>query len=347
MKYKIDKNYSEFIREIVIEQWKKENSHIDIDDREIGIRAKNAKNKLKGILESIGMRNILEDKRYMKGKKKIFPIHFQILCRFMLLQNASKKSDFVYKITHKNFGEITEEEINDFTKNLGEEFNAWFKNMEFPIGGGKCTYSEEESKNKKVELDEIFEEINQDMQDDETTEYIDELEPNEEYDEDEVAYLKMKFSILQQKNQFIENVENNLKYRKEIFCVLDEAYNKINEVMNDIFGLNQLRERVDLLEDYSSELMGTVAVAQSHIDRGSEESYRLSNKEKSIFLKYFYSDLMGCLDFFCNCIERYIDEEKHKLKNNECRGWNESENVFLQIRDSFVIDFLSDFLEDE
>ena len=54
------------------------------------------------------MGGILNNEKYQKDNKKIFPVHFQILC-----QNRSKKEDFIYKINHERVEEITEEEIGD------------------------------------------------------------------------------------------------------------------------------------------------------------------------------------------------------------------------------------------
>ena len=59
------------------------------------------------------MGGILNNEKYQKDNKKIFPVHFQILCKVLLFQNRSKKEVFIYKINHERVEEITEEEIGD------------------------------------------------------------------------------------------------------------------------------------------------------------------------------------------------------------------------------------------
>ena len=53
------------------------------------------------------MGGILYNEKYQKDNKKIFPVHFQILCKVLLCQNRSKKEDFIYKINHERVEEIT------------------------------------------------------------------------------------------------------------------------------------------------------------------------------------------------------------------------------------------------
>ena len=110
MQYKDGKNYTEFIREIVSDSGKLV-SNIDIE-------CKNTKRVLKKILTSLGMGGILNNEKYQKDNKKIFPVHFQILCKILLCQNRSKKEDFIYKINHERVEEITEEEIGDFCNQI-------------------------------------------------------------------------------------------------------------------------------------------------------------------------------------------------------------------------------------
>lgn len=59
------------------------------------------------------MGGILYNEKYQKDNKKIFPVHFQILCKVLLCQNRSKKEDFIYKINHERV-----EEIGDFCNQI-------------------------------------------------------------------------------------------------------------------------------------------------------------------------------------------------------------------------------------
>ena len=138
MQYKDGKNYTEFIREIVSDSGKLV-SNIDIE-------CKNTKRVLKKILTSLGMGGILNNEKYQKHNKKIFPVHFQILCKVLLCQNRSKKEDFIYKINHERVEEITEEEIGDFCNQIRMEFKNWFESLEYE--------KKEEREREKEELDE-------------------------------------------------------------------------------------------------------------------------------------------------------------------------------------------------
>ena len=117
MQYKDGKNYTEFIREIVSDSGKLVS---DID-----IECKNTKRVLKKILTSLGMSDILNNEKYQNDNKKIFPVHFQILCKVLLCQNRSKKEDFIYKINHERV------EIFDFCNQIRMEFKNWFESLEY------------------------------------------------------------------------------------------------------------------------------------------------------------------------------------------------------------------------
>ena len=86
MQYKDGKNYTEFIREIVIDSGK---DRCDIEDE-----CKNAKKVLKKILTSLDMKNVLYDKKYQRNNKKFFPVHF-------FMHNEPCKNSYIDRIGTK------------------------------------------------------------------------------------------------------------------------------------------------------------------------------------------------------------------------------------------------------
>lgn len=153
------------------------------------------------------MGGILNNEKYQKDNKKIFPVHFQILCKVLLCQNRSKKEDFIYKINHERVEEITEEEIGDFCNQIRMEFKNWFESLEYE--------KKEEREREKEELDEIFNEIEECMIEDQSTEEIDTLEPGGDFTENEVSYLKKKFRIRMESNIFSKDLGDKIYYNSK------------------------------------------------------------------------------------------------------------------------------------
>ena len=210
MKYTIDKNYAEFMREIALEQRMKKYPNVseEVQKKDIERDIKNNKKELKKILKPLGMDGILMDKTYEKNFKKIFPIHFQILCKVLLLQERSKKDNLVYQIKHENFEDINKTELVKILELSLKEFDDWFENLEYEpiVNTGKS----------KEELDDIYLELEEQMWEDETTEYIEELQAGEEYNQYEVEYLKNKFLIRQQQNVYENSIWSNIENQMQI-----------------------------------------------------------------------------------------------------------------------------------
>lgn len=333
MRYIVEKNYTEFMNEIakdlLIESYPLENYSDNVLEEKI----KNTKNALKKILKALGMEKILQDKRYINGREKIFPVHFQILCKVLLEKNRSKKDDFVNKIMNKNYKKITDEEIDEFLEEIDGEFSNWFKQLEFE--------PKNENERSKKELDDIFNDIEEEMIDSESTEWIDTLDNDDDYSKREVEYLQMKFSLRQQKNTVIECVENNLRYALIIDTTLSKIHFEIDEMVNEMLDLKAITEQLVLLEDYESELLGRVAIPKIIIEN-NHQRYQLSNKRKSIILKELYCDIEKCLDFYKECIQRYVEE-----KNKDClNGDEDCRTDFLDLREDLMSDKI-DFLYSE
>ncbi len=333
MRYIVEKNYTEFMNEIakdlLIESYPLENYSDNVLEEKI----KNTKNALKKILKALGMDKILQDKRYINGKEKIFPVHFQILCKVLLKKNRSKKDDFVNKIMNKNYKKITDEEIDEFLEEIDGEFLNWFEQLEFE--------PKNENERSKKELDDIFNDIEEEMIYSESTEWIDTLDNDDDYSKREVEYLQTKFSLRQQKNTVIKCVENNLRYSLLIDATLSKIHFEIEEMVNEMLDLKEITEQLVLLEDYESELLGRVAIPKIIIEN-NHQRYQLSNKCKSIILKELYCDIEKCLDFYKECIQCYVEE-----KNKDClNGDEDCRTDFLHLREDLMSDKI-DFLYSE
>ena len=304
MRYIINKNYTEFIKEVIGEKYNKEK----ITEEEI----KNCKNELRKILKALGMIDILDDERYKKNNKKLFPIHFQVLCKTLLMQNRSTKDDFVYKIKNKKWDDIKESEIEEFTKKMAIELLCWFTDLEYQ--------SETECERDKEALDEIFLEIEEQMLEDCTTEYIDELKEGKAYTSRELEYLKTKFWIRQQCNVFVDSMKSNLIYRCRIRRAMKDIHEEIDSCVNQILDLKSVEENLILLHDYESSIIGTVPLPQIHVNNAhnkvqdeQEQKYQLNNMQKSFLIDELHNDILQSLDIFEKCTKGFIDKKNNMV----------------------------------
>lgn len=319
MQYKDGKNYTEFIREIVSDSGKLV-SNIDIE-------CKNTKRVLKKILTSLGMGGILNNEKYQKDNKKIFPVHFQILCKVLLCQNRSKKEDFIYKINHERVEEITEEEIGDFCNQIRMEFKNWFESLEYE--------KKEEREREKEELDEIFNEIEECMIEDQSTEEIDTLEPGGDFTENEVSYLKKKFRIRMESNIFSKDLGDKIYYNSKKEKIIKKMHDCIDEELKHLLDLDELDGRITLLDEWESETLGEdIPLSREYIGK---EDY-LTNKEKCDILLNLTNECIDTIKYNEIYVEGYkkkrkIDKDldfltyKKEVKNDERNTF--FENIFL------------------
>lgn len=301
MKYTIDKNYSEFMREIALEQRMKKHPNVseEVLKENIERDIKNNKKELKKILKPLGMDGILMDKTYEKNFKKIFPINFQILCKVLLLQERSKKDNLVYQIKHENFEDINKAELVKILKLSLKEFDNWFENLEYEpsVDTGRS----------KEELDDIYFELEEQMWEDETTEYIEELQAGEEYNEHEVEYLKNKFLIRQQQNVYENSIWSNIENQIEILKIMKKVHNEIDERVKKILDFNSTTENMILLKNYKSELLGDFPIPQIfHHD--DSKAYELNIKDKRIALEELYLDIIETLNIFSESVKCFIED---------------------------------------
>lgn len=301
MKYTIDKNYAEFMREIALEQRMKKYPNVseEVQKKDIERDIKNNKKELKKILKPLGMDGILMDKTYEKNFKKIFPIHFQILCKVLLLQERSKKDNLVYQIKHENFEDINKTELVKILELSLKEFDNWFENLEYEpsVDTGRS----------KEELDDIYFELEEQMWEDETTEYIEELQAGEEYNEHEVEYLKNKFLIRQQQNVYENSIWSNIENQIEILKIMKKVHNEIDERVKKILDFNSTTENMILLKNYKSELLGDFPIPQIfHHDDG--KAYELNIKDKRIALEELYLDIIETLNIFSESVKCFIED---------------------------------------
>lgn len=296
----------------------------------INMDVKNNKIELGKILKALGMKGILEDDKYLIKNEKIFPIHFQILCKTLLEQNRSKKNDFIYKLKKHRFADITDTEIKMFIYNLKVEFSNWFNLLEFtPLN---------KNERSKEELDEIYFNIEEQMIEDETTEYIDNLEDENIYTTNEVEYLKTKFSIRQQENVLIESVENNLYYKCKIVHTIMDIHRTIDQIVDEKLDLKSIMENMVLLNDYDSDLIGTVPIPKICIKNGNQE-YQLSTKCKSVFLEELYQDIRKCLDLFGRCTDTFVKNNSQSTIVEDCKI------QYTDIRDELILEMLEEYNE--
>jgi hypothetical protein len=292
MQYKDGKNYTEFIREIVIDSGK---DRCDIEDE-----CKNAKKVLKKILTSLDMKNVLYDKKYQRNNKKFFPVHFQILCKVLLSQNRSRKEDFIYKINHDRVEEITEEEILDFCNQIRMEFKNWFESLEYE--------KKEEREREKEKLDEIFNEMEKCMIEDQSTEEIDTLESGGDFTENEVSYLKKKFRIRMESNIFSKDLEDKIYYNSQKKKIIKKMHDCIDEELKYLLNLDELDGRITLLDEWKSETLDGIPLSREYIGKGDY----LTNKEKCDILSDLTKDCIDTIKY--NKI--YIDGYKKNRKKD-------------------------------
>lgn len=305
MKYTIDKNYAEFMREIALEQRMKKYPNVseEVQKKDIERDIKNNKKELKKILKPLGMDGILMDKTYEKNFKKIFPIHFQILCKVLLLQERSKKDNLVYQIKHENFEDINKTELVKILELSLKEFDDWFENLEYEpiVNTGKS----------KEELDDIYLELEEQMWEDETTEYIEELQAGEEYNQYEVEYLKNKFLIRQQQNVYENSIWSNIENQIEILKIMKKVHNEIDERVKNILDFNSTTENMILLKNYKSELLGELPIPQI-FHHNNDKAYELTIKDKRIALEELYSDIRETLNIFSESIKCFVEDNTKK-----------------------------------
>lgn len=315
MRYIANKNYTQMISEIIEERNHREASEEDI---------KNAKNTLKSILNSLGMETVLKDERYVQGNRKVLPIHFQILCYVLLTESRSKKDDLVYKIKNQKFHLIEEDEINEFTKKLEREFDKWFDHIEYT---GQISDNKISREDEKRKLDEEFLEIERDMIEDQTAEYIETVD--EFFSEDEAEYLKLKFDIRIQKNIFVKTVHDNLFYTTQIIQLLDGMDNMISQKSKDILELVDIKKRIVLLNDCDSDLIGTVPIDKIYIDREDETTYDITLKEKATLLELLYGEIQKLLMLMKQTKKTFVEMQKTNIQNKVYWGGDHTDEIGL------------------
>ena len=300
------------MKEITLEELKQKYPN-GLDEKileDIDRYTKNNKNELKKILEALGMGNVLKDGMYKEGKRKIFPIHFQVLCKVLLMQERSKKENLIYKIKNKRLKEIEKEEVDKFVAELDKALLEWFQKLEYvPI---------DDKRRSKEELDDIYSELEKEMEEDMTTEYIEELDKDKSYSKEEVEYLKTKFSIRMQGNVLKKSIEDNLWYRIQFELKRKLLHDEIDKVIDEKLDMDSIIENMVLLEDYKSDLIGTVPVPKIFVDNNNHnrQPYHLSNKKKIFFLDKLYSDIEECLKCLSKEVECLV---KRMNKNNQKR----------------------------
>ena len=111
MEYRIDKTFTEFMREIAKEELKIDCAELICSEEEIEIKAGNNRKILTKYIRQLGMETLFYDSRYIINKKKtkVFPVHFQVLSRVLLNQKRKAKKDFGKKILDNKFSEITKD----------------------------------------------------------------------------------------------------------------------------------------------------------------------------------------------------------------------------------------------
>ncbi len=322
MEYRIDKTFTEFMREIAKEELKIDCAELICSEEEIEIKAGNNRKILTKYIRQLGMETLFYDSRYIINKKKtkVFPVHFQVLSRVLLNQKRKAKKDFGKKILDNKFSEITKDEIKKFTNELEEEFSNWFVDLVYT--------SEDGSEKNKEELDEIYLQIEEEMLESKSTQYIDEIKEIAEgkngeigeFSKREAEYLYNKFLIRQQQNIFLSSVMNNFYYKKNIASMKEKIHKEIDDVINRKLELKSLSEDIALLEDYESELLGIVPLPQSFIERNRKEN-KLTNEMRSILLEDLYCDIVKDLEFFCECVDCFLEKniENPNIKMQYCK----------------------------
>lgn len=298
MKYQMEKGFNEFMREIALEHLQKKSpGFTDWEKKDIAYAMSNRKKALKSILETLGMQDILERDMYVEGNKKIFPIHFQCLCKVLLLQERSNKKNLLYKIKHKRLDEIKKDEIDELVAQLDKELSQWFEKLEY-------NPTDKNGRNKE-ELDNIYDELEGDMLEDETTEYIDTLSEDKNYSKEEVEYLQTKFSIRMQGNVLKRSIQDNLFYRVQFTGKILKLHLEIDKAINEKLDMKAIMEEMILLDDYNSELIGTVPMPKKYINNTDSGQTRcLSNKDRGVFLDKLSCSIKECL----KCFDKDVDD---------------------------------------
>lgn len=322
LEYRIDKTFATFMNEVAEEQLKDGDEKYIYSEDQIEERVGYNRKILIKYINQLGMENLYFDSRYkIKNKKsKIFPVHFQVLSRVLLNLERKSKKDFGKKILDNRFSEITKDEIKKFTNELEEEFSNWFVDLVYT--------SEDGSEKNKEELDEIYLQIEEEMLESKSTQYIDEIKEIAEgkngeigeFSKREAEYLYNKFLIRQQQNIFLSSVMNNFYYKKNIASMKEKIHKEIDDVINRKLELKSLSEDIALLEDYESELLGIVPLPQSFIERNRKEN-KLTNEMRSILLEDLYCDIVKDLEFFCECVDCFLEKniENPNIKMQYCK----------------------------
>lgn len=326
MRYK-EKGFHEFLGEIVEEILEKEFPKGGIPEGMIEEKRKNEQKVLKHYLEALEMNDILENEKYRKGKKRVYPIHFQILCKALLFQKRASKKDFGYKIIHKKFDEIEECEIKEFSAIMCQEFDNWFENLEYNKEKKK------KSKKSKEELDEDYCAIEEAMFEEQSTERIDTLSVKDGYTKEEVNYLKKKFRIKMEKNVFISELENKLYYQLQKDKIVKEIQNRVGKKLQEFLELEAITDKMTILNEFKDKVLGEIPLPVEYTKK-----FSLTDKDKCDILLDFMSNCMcymesynievikpykgtkkdkGFIDFRSFMIEKMIEEYEKEYEKAE------------------------------
>lgn len=299
MRYK-EKGFHEFLGEIVEEILEKEFPKGGIPEGMIEEKRKNEQKVLKHYLEALEMNDILENEKYRKGKKRVYPIHFQILCKALLFQKRASKKDFGYKIIHKKFDEIEECEIKEFSAIMSREFEDWFENLEYNEDKKK------KSEKSKKELDEDYRVIEEIMLEEESTELIDTLSVKNGYTRIEVNYLKRKFRIRTEKNVFISELECKLYYQCKKDKIVKEIQNKVGEKLREFLELNVITDKMTVLKEFKDKMLGEIPLPVEYTKK-----FSLTDKDKYDILLDFLSNCMQYMELYnIEVIKPYKETKK-------------------------------------
>ena len=114
----------------------------------------------------------------------------------------------------------------------------------------------------------------------------------------------------------------------------EKIHKEIDDVINRKLELKSLSEDIALLEDYESELLGIVPLPQSFIERNRKEN-KLTNEMRSILLEDLYCDIVKDLEFFCECVDCFLEKniENPNIKMQYCK-------VKAELKGEKMYDFL-------
>lgn len=125
-------SFTAFLREILRKKYGEEYGEEyvkDIESNPDSSHIRNLRRELKGKLEGLGYKDILENESYVQGNKKIFPKYILAFFEVLLLLPSGKKNYLGSKIKNGRFDEITEDEIENFEREMRESFQAYGKSI--------------------------------------------------------------------------------------------------------------------------------------------------------------------------------------------------------------------------